>query len=102
MEPYLRHESLIPTFCFAFFRSSLSFWTLLPLPSAYLSGRCYDVSDANQIINGVGKPEHPSPQLQPLVTGLSHQANRLHPAEDLFHQFSLPLTDVVARVSGRA
>src|SRR5204863_10040564 len=48
---------------------------------SYRLGR--EVSNPNEVVDGQGKGKHPVHAAGPAMTGLSHQADGLEPAEDL-------------------
>src|SRR5713226_657351 len=62
--------------------------------------RC-QVPEADQIVRGHAKGEHPFHLLEASMTQLPEPADGLQPAEDLFHALALRLTDLVTRVSRR-
>jgi hypothetical protein len=72
------------------------------LSATLLSRRSYDVSYANESVDGIGKGKHPSATLQPFVPDLPEQANRFQPSKGLFDKLSFPLTDLVARMARSA
>jgi hypothetical protein len=53
------------------------------------------VADSHQVVRGDREGKHPLHPLQPAMTQLSQPADRLQPAEDLFHTLTLLLTDQV-------
>src|SRR5262249_60974056 len=50
---------------------------------------------------GQGEADPPPPALDPAVTRLAKQPDRLGPAEDLLHALPLLLTDGIAGMAGR-
>jgi hypothetical protein len=56
------------------------------------------VSHAHQIVGGAGEGKYPVHFVHPAMPNLSHERDRLQPAEAFFDPFPLPLTDGVARV----
>src|SRR5713101_4102477 len=57
------------------------------------------VPQPNEVVRGNCEGEHPRYALQTAMTELPQSADRLQPAEDLFHAFALLLTDLVPRVA---
>src|SRR5260370_10155510 len=43
-----------------------------------------EVSHSDQVVGRRGELEHPADQIRPSMSGLAHQPDCLHPAEDLF------------------
>src|SRR5438093_13427332 len=60
--------------------------------------RC-QVPEADQIVRGHAKGEHPFHLLEASLTQLTEPADGRQPAEDLFHALALRLPDLVTRVS---
>src|SRR5438094_7497453 len=60
------------------------------------------VSHAHQIVGGAGEGKYPVHFVHPAMPNLSHQRDRLQPAEAFFDPFPLLLTDGVARVPSGA
>src|SRR5258708_25571537 len=58
-------------------------------------------AQAHQIVDGIGKGEHPAHGLPPAMPELAHEADHFVPAEDLLHPFALPLTDAIAGMPRR-
>src|SRR5712691_12564488 len=57
------------------------------------------VPQPNEVVRGNCEGEHPRHALKTAMTELPQSADRLQPAEDLFHAFALLLTDLVPRVA---
>src|SRR5881392_557502 len=55
---------------------------------SYRLGR--EVSNPNEVVDGQGKGKHPVHAAGPAMTGLSHQADGLEPAEDVLDARRLP------------
>src|SRR5258707_5512012 len=66
------------------------------------SGDKHQIPDAHQVVRGSSKLKEPIYILEAAMTRLTHQANRLQPAKDLFHSFAFPLTQLVARMASGA
>ena len=66
-------------------------------PRASCSSR-QQVSHSQQIVNRGRPGEHPFHPLATPVANLAHQADGLHPAEDLFHPLAFLLADDVTGV----
>src|SRR5260370_36722638 len=60
------------------------------------------VSNSYQVVGGSSELEDPTHQLQSSVAGLTQQRNRLEPAKDFFHSFTLTLTNLITRMARRA
>ena len=58
------------------------------------------IAHSDQVVDRQGQAEDPIDQCAPSMAGLSQPADRLKPAEDLFYQFALALTQRVARMPG--
>ena len=56
------------------------------------------IPQPDQVIGGGGEGELPIHQGDAAMPELAQAADGLHPAEDLFHEFSFPLTHVIARM----
>ena len=56
------------------------------------------IPQPDQVIGGGGEGELPIHQGDAAMPELAQAADGLHPAEDLFHEFSCPLTHVIARM----
>ena len=56
------------------------------------------IPQPDQGIGGGGEGELPIHQGDAAMPELAQAADGLHPAEDLFHEFSFPLTHVIARM----
>ena len=56
------------------------------------------IPQPDQVIGGGGEGERPIHQGDAAMPELAQAADGLHPAEDLFHEFSFPLTHVIARL----
>ena len=66
------------------------------------SGDKHQIPDAHQVVSGSSELKEPTYILEAAMTRLTHQANRLQPAKDLFHSFAFPLTQLVARMASGA
>src|SRR5215469_3732395 len=60
------------------------------------------VSHSQQVINCGCPGEHPFHPLTTAVANLAHQADGLHPAEDLFHSLALLRAESVTRMARSA
>ena len=58
------------------------------------------IAHSDQVVDRQGKAEDPIDQCAPAMAGLNQPADRLKPAEDLFYQFALALTQRVAPMPG--
>src|SRR5436190_22647973 len=61
-----------------------------------------EVTDANEVVGGEGEGEHPVHAADPGMPRLTHQSDRLEPAEDLLHALAPLLADRVARMPSGA
>jgi len=71
-------------------------------PRRRSSGYRRQVSNSYQVVSRGGELEDPTHQLQAAVARLAQQPDGLQPTEDLFHSFAFPLTNQIARMTGRA
>src|SRR5271169_4064487 len=60
------------------------------------------IADADQVVGRRSERKHPADSIDSAVAQLVQKADRLLPAEDLFHALARPLTDGVPGVPGRA
>src|SRR3972149_1902578 len=75
-------------------------WSL-PLASG-LGNLRFEVSDPQQVKRRQGEDEHPPhPRCAPMPR-FPQRSHGLHPTEDLFNEFALPLTDLVPLVASGA
>src|SRR5438046_9410906 len=65
---------------------------------SYRLGR--EVSNPNEVVDGQGKGKHPVHAAGPAMTGLSHQADGLEPAEDLLDALPPTLAHPIAAMAG--
>src|SRR5262249_3372812 len=72
--------------------------------SVRLGSRVYQhqISHPDEVVRGEGKGEQPADPCCPTVPGLTHQGDRLQPPEDLLDALALPLTHLVAGMTGHA
>src|SRR2546426_1193440 len=68
-------------------------------PSLEGSWCCRQIPESHQVVSRDREGEHPFHPLQPSMPQLSQPADRLQPAEDLFHTLALVLTDQVPRMA---
>jgi hypothetical protein len=66
-----------------------------------LSDDLGQISNADQVVSRSREDEDPVDAFTTAVPQLAQQADRLEPTEDLFDPFAFPLTDLIARMSGR-
>src|SRR5262245_56709713 len=66
------------------------------------SGRRREIPYSDQVVRSGCKGKHPSDSLYATMAGLSHQPDRLHPAEYFFDSFAFLLADGVSRMRGRS
>src|SRR5689334_13456161 len=71
----------------------------LPDNSCWCEGQ---VAHSDQVIGRHCQAEHPIDPRDPAMTGLAQPAYGLDPTEDLFHPFTLALTELIPRVAGGA
>src|SRR6266850_3570333 len=65
-------------------------------PRCISSHRYGQVTDANEVIRGERKREHPVDQRYSSMPRLPHQAHRLQPTKDFLHPLALPLAHLVS------
>ena len=53
---------------------------------------------AHQAVGGCGQDEHPTYQLEPLMSQLPHSARRLHETNDLFYALAFLLAGLITRM----
>src|SRR5207249_11975567 len=61
-----------------------------------------EITEANEVIGSEGQGEHPVHAAGPAMPRLTHQSDRLEPAEDLLHALAPLLADRVARMPSGA
>src|SRR5450432_2155436 len=70
------------------------------LPEAHYSLHGHQVFHAHHVVSCSGKDEHPVDAFGAAMAQLAQQPDGLQPAENLFNPFALPLTDLIAAVTG--
>ena len=79
----------------------MSCWASEDRHPVFLTWLRHKIFDADQVVDRIGKREHPATSFDSLVPGLTHQTNSLQPSKDFFYQLPLPLADSIANMTRR-